>query len=234
MKIVYSVLSFMVIVSIVTGCSTNAASSSENEDKEVMSQQNLDEKWLHRMEQRDMTEALASAEQTLNESTSKEESSPSIRAEGQALIEKSGWKNTTLKITEKDVIEFEEQTLGYFEQDMMERYPPVQKDTIDMLATMMTRDGADLVVTGVIRNGYENKEFTQEKLENGTITLRNETMNALASSSFEPYLSKSVLQPGEALPFRHRFTNKMIRIKGFDYDAYGYYLNYTLKKEEKK
>ncbi|WP_156911672.1 hypothetical protein [Salibacterium aidingense] len=201
-----------------------------------MSQQNMDEKWLHRMEQRGMTEALASAEaeEESKEHASEEVDKASIRAEGQALIEESNWKATTLNITEKDHKEFEEQTLTYFEEDMLERYPPVQKDTIDMLATMMTEDGEDLVVTGVIRNGYEDKAFERDELENGTITLRNGTMNRLAGSPFDPYLSKSVLQPGEALPFRHRFKEEKIRIKGFDYDAYGYYLHYTLKKEEEK
>ncbi|MFZ4452914.1 hypothetical protein [Salibacterium aidingense] len=227
-------LIYLVVVGIITGCSSNAASSSQNVGQKEMSQSNLDEKWVHRMEQRGATEALASAEEEPKENSSEKEDNPSIRVEGQALIEENYWKNTTLKITEKDYEEFEEQTLAYFEEDMLERYPPVQKDTIDMLATMMTEDGEDLVVTGVIRNGYEDKAFERDELENGTITLRNGTMNRLAASPFDPYLSKSVLQPGEALPFRHRFKEEKIRIKGFDYDTYGYYLHYTLKKEEEK
>ncbi len=184
------------------------------------------EKLIHRMEQR----GYSFDENEEDETAKKVE--VEIPSPIEELSSHENWASVELQLDDLDLGAYTREEINYFIEDHEERFPPPKVNRIDAIASVIYEEEESLLLVGLLRNGFSDESFKQERLEGSTLRLVDANLSRWAETSFSAELARDVLEPNQVVPFRQSIPIEDIHHPEFDFDSFHYFLSFHLKPEE--
>ncbi|ARK31995.1 SLAP domain-containing protein [Halalkalibacter krulwichiae] len=209
---------------------TTATSTSLTNEEELEERIPLDPKTVHRLEQRGY-EPLDVVEISPDTELDEEEIELSPV---EMMTNHKGWTQVELILDEDVERNFAEQTIQYFIEDHYEKYPPPKNKTIDVIASLMYEDEDQLVLHGLIRNGYQDQKFKRKDLTNSRLELVTQNGLVWIDTTFKEATGFDELGSSEAKPFELRIPIEDVLLPEFDLNYFSYYANFEYKEVKKK
>jgi SLAP domain-containing protein len=218
----------LIILVLAAGCGTSTPSSLPAEEG-LASDNSLNDKMVHRLEQRGY--GTESGNQNYEEEMEEaEEDAPSA---AEVLLETGNWTQVFLNLSEEDYEIYTEEQLQYFYEDTQERFPPPVTGKVDALASVIYEQEEGILLLGVIRNGTE-EELSRNRLESSTLRINDSNQSRLGTLDFLAELTVEEVDSGEAVPFRFFIPYEELRHPEFPFGEFQYFLNFELGEEEEE
>ncbi len=205
------------------GCGGKAVSSPDAlQHLEEKREHDVDPKLAHRFEQRGFSEEmLTGTDVAEEENIETEEETLNFSASIETMASNSDWVKTELVLQEDTF--FNEQTVQYFIEDVYENYPPVKKETLDAIATLIYEDESTFILDGILRNGFTKRTFSKKQLQPLVFKLVTDNHHEWIVTKLTTMEGISEIKSGEARPFRLIIPKEHVRIRDFDYRQFGYH-----------
>lgn len=203
------------------GCGSEGTSSAPQTENEKSEQSKaLDEKLVHRFEQR----GFSTEDMLISQSIQNGEQEGEIEKEptpSEKMAESEDWLAVKLVVNEE--VNFSQKTIEYFEEDLNENYPPPKKNTLDVIATVMYKNDAGYILDGLIRNGFTDHSFTRDQIKSLVMKLVTDQHHEWIVTRLENIERLTEVGSGEAVPFRISIPEDKVRIPEFDHTQFGYH-----------